>query len=356
MIEVKPFQTKDYSSGAAYDLEFSGRGVSGIGLRFSATLTGAAATFADDAAFLLTKTPEINQSENPIVRMRGRSWRHLSALGDGTYDNHIASATTASANAFLDFEKWMPQAAINAGDKKVFLRGEFAALSVFSTTAPTGPTSAKIRPYARSSQRDLTKNFFRPRISELFLPITAANDDQPQVIRFEQDQYVSGFMLITDDQNAAAGLNLRKDNVISQLRLDITNSETGLTESMRLNWGQARHHTQALANFNKEDYDRSVGVVFVPLTDKRNVQANGARFMRNGDSVTFHFDSKSNVDDEYGGSAAPTLTATTGVTITTVAWTPVAGSGDTAAQVGMIDPTARNGSTEQGRRSARNFA
>jgi hypothetical protein len=356
MIEFKPFQTKDYASGVAYDLEFSGRAVSGVGIRFSATLTGAAATFADDAAYLLIKTPEINQSENPIVRMRGRSWRHLSALGDGTYDNHIATAATASASAFLDFQKWMPQSAINAADKKIFIRGEFNALSVFSTTAPTGTTSAKMRPYTKSSQRDVTKNFFRPRFSELSVPITVANDDQQQVIKFEQDQYVSGFMVVTDDQNATAGLNLRKDNVIAALRLDITNSETGLTEGLRLGWGQARHNTQQLANFNQEDFNRSVGVIFVPLIDQRNPQANGARFFKNGDSVTFHFDSKSNMDDEYGGLTAPTLTATTTATVTTVAWTPVSGSGDTAAQVGLIDPTTRNGPTEQGRQSARRFA
>lgn len=350
MIEVKPFQTKDYASAAAYDLEFSGRAVSGVGIRFSATLASAPTGIVDDAAFRLIKTPEINQSENPIVRMRGASWRHLSALGDGTYDNHIASQVVASASAFLNFEKWMPKACLNAADKKIFMRGEFNPLTSYSTGVQATLTSGKIRPYTVSSQKDTTKGFYRPRFSELSVPITVANDDQQQVVKFEQDQYVSGFMVVTD--NSTAG-NPRTDGLIRQLRLDATTQDSGLIELFRANWGVARHNTQQMANFNQEDYNRSVGVIFVPLLDRRNPQANFARFFRNGDSVTFHFDSSSTIDDEF---AAATLAAGAQSVITTVAWTPVAGTGDTAAQVGLLDATARAGSNEQGRKAAARFA
>lgn len=350
MLEIKPFQTKDYSSAAPYDLEFSGRGVSGVGIRFSATLANSATGIVDDAAFRLIKTPEINQAELAIVRMRGQSWRHLSAFADGTYDNHIASQTIASANAYLDFQKWMPKSGFNAGDKKIFIRGEFNPLSSYATGTNPTLTSGKFRPYVQTSQLDMSQGFWRPRFSEVTIPITVANDDQQHQIKFEQDQLVHGFMLTCD--NSTTG-NPRTDGLIRALRMDATTGEFGTIEAFRGNWGQARHNTQRMANFNLEDYNRSTGVVFIPTRDQRNRQSNGAKFFRNGDSITFHFDSSSTIDDEY---TAATIAAGAQVVITTVAFTPVSGTGVSAAQLASLyDPTAAHGA-EGARRASQRLA
>lgn len=333
MEEIKPTQKKTFTPSTSYDLEFSGRAIKSIGLRGAWTVAGAAATIRDDAAFRMLSTPEVNQAENPLIRMRGASWRHLSAVLNGRYDEHVATATLAKTHCMLHLERLLPGALINAADKKVFIRGDFAALANYAGTAPTSLTG-DLKPYVITSQRDPTKGFMRPRITEKIIPIVAANDDQQDVIRFEQDLLVVGLLLTTDDSPAG---NSRTDGLIKNIRIEHTGRDGGTTEVYRSSWGQARALLQAIADFNPEDYARSVGVVLLPFKDRSNPQWNGAQLFRAGSSLTLHFDSNAAVEADF---TAATIAAGSQVVVTVLGFTPVAGSGDSAAQLTEVKPAA----------------
>lgn len=330
MIELKPFQTRVYAASTAYDLEFSGRAVSAIGLRFAATLTGSPATVRDDAAFRLLGTPEVNQAENPLIRMSGPSWRHLSAVSRGGYDKYAAGVTASTAGqviaqSVIDLEALMPGAMINATDKKVFLRGEFGALAVYSATPPTTVVGT-LRPWAKSTQRNAQAGFVRPKISQADVQIVAAAEDQQHVWRFEQDTLVQGFMLESLDTSAS---NQRVDGVVRSLRGDLADSSGGTRETLRQTWGNMRTLLQYLAGFNQEDYDRSVGVAFFPTKDMSNPQYGNARLFRAGESITFHIDSTSTVEEEFT-AVTPSNDL---LRLTCIGFTPVAGSGDMTPQI-----------------------
>lgn len=332
MEEIKPFQTKDFTASGPYDLEFNGRPIAAVGLRFAATLTGASiATVRDDAAFRLLKTPEINQAENPLVRMQGSSWRHLSALLGGGYDSFASGVTAATpgqvvAMSTIHFDRLWPGAMVNASDKKVFLRGEFNTLASYSGTAPTAVTG-KIRPFAITSERDPSQGFLRPRISELSLGIETASDDLQQVIRFEQDTVLHGFMLQVQDNSAG---DQRVDGIVRAVRMDVFDKDGGQKETTRQTWGQMRHYLQFRGQYNQEDYNRSFGVGLLPTVDKRNPQWNGAKLFKAGESVTLHVDTNATVEEEY---TSVTPAAGDKLIITIIGATPVAGSGDTANQI-----------------------
>lgn len=332
MLQLRPFQSKAFQASTPYDLEFSGYPIRAIGLQFAATLTGTPATPRDDATFRLLKTPEINQAEQPLIRMSGPTWRHFSAILDGGYDKYAAGVTASTpgqvtGKAMIDFQKIVPGAAINAADKKVFLRGEFSPLADYSATPPTTIVGT-LRPFAIADAIDLTQGFLRPKFSEVSVPISNADDVQ-HVIRFEQDMVVAGFMIQTADNSAS---NQRVDGLVKSVRIDATGS-VGNIELHRKSWGQARTWLGWITGFNQEDYDRSTGVIWLPTISRRNPQWNGAMLFKAGDSVTFHFDMTPTVEEEFTG-----VTAASGdfCLITTIGFTPVGGSGDSGGQVRSI--------------------
>lgn len=332
--QIKPFQSRAFALGSPYDLEFSGRPLKAIGLRFAGALnTTIPVTVVDDASWRLLKTPEINQAENPLIRMSGPSWRHLSALINGGYDHFAAGTALATPNnvcatAILDLQKLQPLAMINASDKKVFVRGEFTStLGDYATGTAPGGVTGTLRPFGVSSELDPSGGFLRPKFSEVSLAI-ANNDDMQQTIKFESDTVLMGCMLQAI-QGSATG-KPRSDGLVKAVRLDAVNGENGNVELHRKTWGQARVYTSFRADFNDEDYVRSRGVVFLPTQTRANPQWNNAILMRAGDSLTFHFDMTPTVDEEFTGVTAA---AGDSVLITVVGFTPVAGTGDTAAQI-----------------------
>lgn len=349
--QIKPFAIKDYTPAGPYDLEFSGRPLRAVSLRFAATLAaGIPVTVRDDAAFRLLKTPEINQSENPLVRMEGESWRHISAFVAGSYDMHAAGTSVATtgqvlAMATLDFERLMPGSLINAADKKVFLRGEFGALASYAATPPTTITG-KLRPYGKSSEIDPNNGFLRPKFTEGKQQIVNA-DDQQYVVKFEQDTVVQG-LFVRQNQASAAGAP-RVDGLVKAIRIDVTARE-GNIEVHRFTWGQLRASFQSQAGYNPEDYARSIGCAFIPIQTRANGSYNKASLFKAGDSLTLHTDCTGTAEDEFAS-----VTAATGdtLTITVLGYTPVSAAGDTAAQVRSIDRSPVDDAQPKGFRARR---
>lgn len=337
MEEIRPFQKKVQTgaSPGSYDLEFSGRPIKSVGIRYAATIAGAGiATVRDDAAFRQLKTPEVNQAESPLIRMRGQSWRHLSAILDGRYDNHVAGTGNPSpiaAHAIIHLERLMPGAMINGADKKVFFRGDFGLTTDYAGTPPATITGT-LKPYVITSQRIATKGFLRPRISEKNIAVVSQADDQQDVIRFEQDVVCAGLMLTCDDSVAG---NPRTDGLIRSLRIDHATRDQGTIEIFRASWGQIRALMNGVADFNQEDYNRSVGVGLIPFKDRSRPEFNGAQVFRAGESITLHIDSLSAIEEDF---TTATFAAGAQVVVTLLNFNSVSATGDSAAQLTEVKP------------------
>lgn len=350
--EIKPFQEKAYAASSQYDLEFTGRTISAVTLRFAATLTGSAATIRDDAAFRVLKTPEIVQDEKSLMRLRAVTLRHLSAILANGYQKHTASATAARASATINFDALVPGSMINAVTKKVSVRGEFSPLADYSGTAPTA-ISGKLRPFARSSERDPTRGFPRPDFKEATVLIESSSDDIPFTIRFEQDTILPGLLLIAESATPA-----RTDGLVKKVRVDEFTKAEGTQERVRLTWGQLRNMLEERAKYTPDDLDASVGVVLIPLIDRRNPQWNYARFYRAGESLTLHLDSQTaSLEEEYTDTVPA---AGCKLYVSILGFTMVDGTGDAAAQVTDLGKRASSAiaapTTARDRRRARRAA
>lgn len=347
MLKLKPFQEKAYSASATYDCEFSGLPCSKIGLRFDSAVGGAATAIPTDAAHLMLGTPEINQAEQPLIRMAGQSWRLLSAFQRGSFEVYTASATFAQAHAVIDLSRLMPGAMINGADKKIFLRGQFAPLATFTNggTAPTSLTGT-LRPFMESSELDPTAGFMRPRFTESSLPLANAAENQ-QVFKFEQDTVVSAIMVQAYHASAVD----RVDGLIRSVRIDHVGAN-GQQEVLRARWGTLRTTSAGRAGFDPTNYALAAGAVLIPLIDRGNPRFNNALLLRAGDSLTITYDCTTTVEENFTAvvAASPDVARAT-----VIGWTPVSGSGDTATQVRTIGapatPVTKTAMTARDRRA-----
>jgi hypothetical protein len=318
--KLKPFTEKDFSAGGNYDQEFSGEPIGKVGFRFAAGLTGAPATVRTDGTFRLLGVPEISQAEQPLIRMRGSSWRLLSAIQSGSFDNYQApaAATPALASAVIDLNGLMPGAMVNGADKKVNFRGTFGATTDYSGTPP-GSITGKLRGFVESSENDPTQGFWRPRFTENGW-ILAPSDLNQQVFKFEQDTAVVGIMVQAFDSSATD----RVDGLIKRIRVDHV-GDYGTQELHRATWGQLR--ALLCKRFTPEDAVRSVGCVFIPLIDKRNPSINNAVLFRAGDSLTINHDTTASVEEDLTAVVADGASDLAIATV--IGFTRVAGTGDT---------------------------
>lgn len=343
--KIKPFTEKDFSVSTNYDTEFSGEPIQKIGIRFAATLTGTSATVRTDATARLLGVPEISQAEQPLIRMRGSSWRLLSAIQSGSFDNYLApTSTPALFQAVIDLPSFMPGAMINAADKKVSLRGTFGALTDYAASGTTG-CSGKLRGFIESSEQDPTAGFWRPRFVESAY-VLANSDLNQQVFKFEQDTAVVAIMIQAWDSSAVD----RVDTLIKKLRVDHV-GDLGSVELHRLTWGQAKAYLGK--RFTPEDYVRAAGCVMIPLIDRRNPKINNAVLFRAGDSLTINHDCSSTIEEDLG--SAVTADGASDLAIATViGFTRVAGTGDVpVAQQRVISTAAVPTTRAAARRAAR---
>lgn len=358
MQQIKPFQERSFAAATAYDTEFSGLPVRTIGLRAQGLISGAV-TIRTDAAFRMLGTPEINQAELPLIRMRGSSWRLLSAITRGSFDAGLNSATVFEANAVIDLQKIMPTAMINAADKKVFLRGTFGALADYAGTPPAlNGTNQKLAAWVESSELDPTQGFLRPRFTEASYALTHADTNQ-QVFKFEQDTVIPFLMIQAWDDSAFD----RIDGLIRQIRVEQV-SNGGVTELARGRWGAFRAYLGAKANFTGVDQALAAGCVIIPLVDRSKPQYNYARVLRAGDSLTINYDCTATVEDSYTGV---TVASPDAAIATIVGFTQVEGTGDAQTQlrqvgatssapaVGVVNAVARNAKERRALSRAQRF-
>lgn len=337
MQEIKEIQSQAYAAGQPWTREFQGRVFNQIVVKGGFNLlTGATAlanVFTDPAAKLFGSY-EIIQDETPLLTLTMQQFFWLCAIVNGEpgmlrQPDEIAAATADVAELYgvLDLVKLCgPFAMIDARSSKVFTRGVFGAAAAYSDvanwTTPTGTVRQSVRTTARVPQAREGFAYLRPQIFRQDQDIGSVAGDLPYTIRFEQDVYLPGIMLITNDVSLGGTTSnddaelARSDEIVRSIRVEAQTRELN-GEIYRSSWGLARAQTWASSAFAGRDVSdisgdnrsdplckKPHGVVWIPTVDERNSRANGAALFRRGDALTFHIDTLSTVENEYGTGAA----------------------------------------------------
>ncbi|PIQ23428.1 hypothetical protein COW64_24185 [bacterium (Candidatus Blackallbacteria) CG18_big_fil_WC_8_21_14_2_50_49_26] len=328
MLELKRFPETTLAASQDYNTDFSGRVFDTLVLRLDGTVTGGIATITD-GAFRALGTPELNQAEEPLIRMRGEDWRHLAALTSGGYGPHSAAVGGAiTAFSRIKLSRLVPNMRINATETKVFLRGTSGANNDVVTGNPT--YTSTLRPSVETTDASLSRSWARPRITQSTIDVSTISDNIQHVIRFENPTLVAGIMLRVFQSSTTD----RVDGLVRAVKLDVTKIGSGPRELVSwTRWGTLRHMTTSRAGWHLDDHNTSVGVAFVPTVDRRNQRWGGALLMAAGESITITLDTSATAEADI--TAVPAGSSDR-VYVTIVAAIPVdpAGSGDGPSVVG----------------------
>lgn len=340
MRKLKPFQERPFSLGGQYDTEISGLLLAAISIQADLTVTdgSAGSTARTDASHRLLGTPEINQGEDPLIRMTSVDWYHLSALLDGAYPQDISDNIGAGASegkfagARLPLDKIIPGMRINASRVKAFVRGTFGALSDYSDAGGNlSGVVGTLRCFAEAVDGDPMNGFIRPRITQSTRDLSSASAENQHILRFEEDTLLPALMIRAFDASAVTAHNA--DGLIRRIRVDVTD-DNGSTEVHRLTWGQARQYTCARAGFTPNDVIRSAGIVMIPFSEANGIPG-APKVFRAGHSITVTLDNQATAERHY-----TSITPAAGdlAYVTALGGVQVQATGDTAGNRRVLNP------------------
>ena len=337
MKELLSLPEASFVAEGSYNQEFNGRAFDELLLQLDMNVaaSGGTAVPHQHGALRLLGVPELIQAENTLIRANAIDLYHGAAFFNGGYGDHIQSGSITTGNdddqvvnIRTKFSRIIPTMVVNANDHKAFVRGNFGTKGSFATAASAANVSTvagDLRPSVISTMRNTKAGFLRPRITQAEKAVDTLSDSIPYTIHFSQDTIVRGFSVRAYDASADEDV----DGMIRGLRAYTTDSR-GSNDIVRARWGTIRRRTAGLAGWNREDYARSVGWGFLPMTDEANPQLGGAHLFKQNDTITFEFNTSKTAEKGF-----TSVDATTGDKVFVTVWgaTPVAASGDTGPQL-----------------------
>ncbi len=300
MRKYKQLNTATMTPGSAFDTEHNTLAYDAMLWQYSATIAGSPATVAEDGPFRMMGTPEIDQAEEPIVRIEGRTLRHLSAYLSGGYSKTLLPTSGGIlAEALLDFGKILPGAYVS-GEVKTFVRGNVEPLASYSTTAPTG-LAGNLRNQVATIDRPPGLAHPRPFYREVSIGIPSNDAAQTYTLTVDQDVVSAGlFLLVRDASTGGASGGTRVDTLLRALRIDVTRAGKGQEELIRETWGQARSRTARMAGFTDLDWDEATGTAFIPFVDEEDPRFAGRMAFSTGDTIQITLDSNATIEEHLG--------------------------------------------------------
>jgi len=333
--KYKQLNNATMTPGSAYDTEHNNLAWDAMLFQYSATITGTAAAITEDAAFRMMGTPEVSQAEEPIIRIEGRTLRHLSAFTAGGYSKTLQPTTGGIlAEAYLDLGKILPGTYVS-GEVKSFVRGNVAPFLSYGTTLTA--LAGTLRNAVATVDRPAGLTHTRPLYREFTVGIPANDAAQQHLITIDQDMVSAGLFLVVRDASAGNGGGTRVDTLVRAITIDITRGRRGQEQHMRFTWGQLRTLTSRLAGFTDLDWDEATGTAFVPFVDDTDPRFSGRMAFSEGDTVLVTIDSSATIEEHLG--TALTAAAGDGMRIVRLDHQIIPGTG--AVPV-TAPPSARN--------------
>ena len=290
---------------------------------------GTTPALAHNGAHGLIRTMSVKQGSESLVSIGPGLLRFLSQIdeAEGEALNPVSASSADQpfkATCALDFTRLFPAGtyidATNDQPEAVveFRFGAYTdGCDVWS--APTTPSRAgKLRPAIRTMARPPRGDSFRP--SLVTTDLDASSKSSRQAFKFTADGPAGGvlmgfFIECLDASEVAAGLlDSSVDTLIRRVTMK-TNSKRSKEDVATLTWGQLKRRS-AMDLGIKRDASGLLppGTAFVRMIDDQApVGLRGGLALDQGETVELTFDTKSDVEEEFGAAAG--LTPASGDTI-----------------------------------------
>jgi len=296
--KYKQLNNATMTPGSAFDTEHNNLAWDQLLLNYSATITGTAAAITEDAAYRMMGVPEVSQAEEPIIRLEGRTLRHLSAFLSGGYCKTLQPTTGGIfAGAVLDLGKILPGTYVS-GEVKTFIRGNVEGFLSYGTTLTA--LAGTLRPSVATVDRPAGLRHTRPLYREFTIGIPANESAQTHLMTVDQDMVSAGLFLVVRDASAGNGGGTRVDTLVRAITLDITRGKRGQEQHVRQTWGQLRENTARAAGFTDLDWDEATGTVFIPFVDDTDPRWSGRMAFSEGDTILLTIDSSATIEEHLG--------------------------------------------------------
>lgn len=369
MKETLQIDEAAFAASSQFSSKFAGAAFDKVMIDLQAQVdTGAANTLALGGAHALIQSYELRQGQDVLCQLEGRTLRFLAQATEG-YAHSLDPAGTSQndrpvkATSVIDMAKLGPIGSLvdaGLGNAEVYQVGRFGALTDGGSgwEAPNAGRTGTLRASVESVARIPASGYFRPNIISTKLDI-GAGPSSKKSYKFEagglQGGVLMGFIIETYDASAAAsGLTAAaSDTLVRKVSVDaITRRYNGNLATR--SWGQAKRDA---ANFLGTKRDSTgilpTGSAFIPTVDDRAPAAlRGGLAMAQGDTIELKFDTKSDVEEEFGAAAGVTAATGDQVVITPIFFSrvDVAGSPSTVLAGGAAAPTGAAGRQAQPRR------
>jgi hypothetical protein len=369
MKETLQIDEAAFAASSQFSSKFAGAAFDKVMIDLQAQVdTAGTNVLALGGAHSLIQSYELRQGQDVLVQVEGRTLRFLAQASEA-YAHSLDPATTSQndepvkATSVIDMAKLGPLGSLvdaGLGNAEVYQVGRFGALTDGGSgwEAPNGGRTGTLRSSVESVARIPASGYFRPNIISTKLDVGAGPSSKTSY-KFEagglQGGVLMGFIVETYDASAvAAGVsNAASDALVRKVTVDaITRRYNGNLATRT--WGQAKRDA---ANYLGIKRDAAgllpPGSAFIPVVDDRAPSAlRGGLAMAQGDTIELKFDTKSDVEEEFGAIAG--ITAATGdqVIITPIFFNRVdaVGAPSTVLAGGAAAPTGVAGRQAQPRR------
>lgn len=305
--------------------------------------TAASNTLAMAGAHSLIQNFELRQGQDVLVSVEGRTLAFLAQMSEA-HAHALNPATTSQndeaykATSVLDFAQLGPAGSIvdaGLGNAEVYQTGRFGAYTDGGSgwEAPNGGRAGTLRSSVESVGRIPAGGYFRPSISSTKLDI-GAGPSSKKTYKFEagglQGGVLMGFIVEAyDSSGLATSLTAaQSDLLVRKISMDaITRRYKGNLASMT--WGQAKRDAARILGIKRD----STGILppgscFVAtIDDKAPAALRGGLGMSQGDTIELHFDTSSDVEEEFGAAAGTTAASGDQVVITPIYFQRVTAAG-----------------------------
>lgn len=307
MVERKLlFREQTFSVNAPFDSPFKQGALTELGIAFDGSATASGGTATSEGALHLLGTLDLVQFGQSRIKCEAASLYHLAAFYNGGYATGRLEDLTAdvfSRRFVLPFHRMMEGAGIDASGTECFLRGTFATLAHYSTTAPSA-ISAFLRPWATTAEVAPLGGFNAPEWSEHTVDLSVASLRQSVQIDFKTPYLLPGIQLLVLDNNGGPGTVTNNSARVDGLARRVTVEYQAPGEPRRTlvdnaTWGQLREEHVRLGQFAFADQTSSAGVAFVPLFQRRGGVKRDALAVAPGSSLTVIIDTLSTVEADY---------------------------------------------------------
>lgn len=307
------FTPVNYAANSNGQLQFKAAAFNELNVRVVGNLSAAVATtLADEVPWPLVGPIALEIGGQQRFRAEAISLFHLSAFYNGGYPHRVhpaAAGTGGFYSAFnLPFGKMMDGAGLDATGLDAFLRMTWRPAAYLGTGgSPVVDATTQLQAWVSTVFQKPAAGFLEPEWQQATHRVDSSSTSLAHTIDFKKAVLLPGLLLEALDASGGAGTDASAgvDGLVKKVSVELNRpGRPAETLVKDMPWGQLRFQTVRRGGYSLDDETASVGVVFLPLFERRGGRRRDALFLDAGSSLTITYDTASTVEAGYTNVAA----------------------------------------------------